>query len=768
MEGLKETMQPQQCTEKKSRNTRKQTGTIQPVPLKYPKAIIIDGRLISSNSAYSTLEGAAATNANTAIQIMSSSVRPSTAQGYAGKMNNMERYFRSNNWELTIPLELVHVVSFFGSLENAGETYKANNTMGGYMSAIRWWYKEHGRNALEPDLEHALSRFRAGYKRRTADRKMNGEMAVFEGKYHLTYSGYKMLAKKFFKHKNAKQMLNAWPHLLLQWNMIARSESVAAIMVNHINWDNDCMILTIPREKTKQDGDRTVRRHIYANPHEPMLCPILATAVLVFSHSMFHNPVEEKKEEQSEEIIPEIQSNTRKRKNSKQPKQQRKKKRVTGYALFDGPCPEAVFSNILHRELDNMTTEELAVLGGETPEDIGTHSIRKGAASFCCGMVGGPNAVQVYLRAGWSLGKVQDCYLFDCEGGDQLCGRAVSGLEMTGINFATLPHHFQDEYKVCWSEVFSSNMYEKMPTGFQKALPYLLATLIGHEKFLRENLPKNHPLFNSLVFTSGMNETILKQTKIITGIGKCKQTGMQATGVPPHLMISERVDALIDSMLSQFKTMPVSVVDLIRSRVRVQGMHAVTPDDIHRAIAEMMQRIDSRFNDLNIGMRSKINAASNENPSSENNYKFKLHVWKNGQMSKVPEDFKTPTDNLKNIWFCWYFGNAALGVGPYRQLENRDLPTKNDKEMMSKIKGVFDAILNTVNADENIVKKMTREESAAFFDNGIKALIGKLQPNRPQEYLQWNNMSVSTVYNKLAKHKKAVVEEALVPLPTTL
>ena len=59
-------------------------------------------------------------------------------------------------------------------------------------------------------------------------------------------------------------------------------------------------------------------------------------------------------------------------------------------------------------------------------KDIGTHSCRKGAASWCLGQVGGPNPVTVYLRMGHSLGKLKDRYIFLSEGQDQLCGRVAS------------------------------------------------------------------------------------------------------------------------------------------------------------------------------------------------------------------------------------------------------------------------------------------------------------------------------------------------------
>jgi hypothetical protein len=48
---------------------------------------------------------------------------------------------------------------------------------------------------------------------------------------------------------------------------------------------------------------------------------------------------------------------------------------------------------------------------------IGTHSFRKGIATFLSSVPGGPSAIAIYLRAGWSLRAVQQRYIFEGEGG---------------------------------------------------------------------------------------------------------------------------------------------------------------------------------------------------------------------------------------------------------------------------------------------------------------------------------------------------------------
>lgn len=81
--------------------------------------------------------------------------------------------------------------------------------------------------------------------------------------------------------------------------------------------------------------------------------------------------------------------------------------------------------------------------------EIGTHSFRKGIASFLSCLTGGPSAIAIYLRAGWSLGAVTARYIFEGGGGDQLCGRAATGIciglilsIIKKMLFADLPPHF--------------------------------------------------------------------------------------------------------------------------------------------------------------------------------------------------------------------------------------------------------------------------------------------------------------------------------------
>eukprot|EP00644_Phytophthora_capsici_P006800 jgi/Phyca11/103475/e_gw1.8.808.1 len=89
---------------------------------------------------------------------------------------------------------------------------------------------------------------------------------------------------------------------------------------------------------------------------------------------------------------------------------------LDGYEkLFIGGDNKNRFGRLLRRVIDDLTEEEIGVLCC-SPNDIGTHSLRKGSSSYALGQVNGPTPVSVYLRMGQSLGKLKDRYIHFGEG----------------------------------------------------------------------------------------------------------------------------------------------------------------------------------------------------------------------------------------------------------------------------------------------------------------------------------------------------------------
>ena len=271
-------------------------------------------------------------------------------------------------------------------------------------------------------------------------------MRVFEGKYHVPFEGYQLLAKLIFHSARFDQFLFAWPFLVLQWNLITRTSMVSSMMMEHIGWEGDALLISTPKHKGDQEGEHCFARHLYANPTTPHICPVLALAVLTFARTLRHDPASQSNAEPA------------------------------NLRVFDGPDNKARDSDTLQRCIAQVQPGDIGLLGGHKKQ-LGTHSVRKGAATFCIGIVNGPSAVQVFLRAGWSLGKVQDRYLFAGGGGDQLTGRVLSGLPFNHVSFAALPPHFTDEGRRLndWESIMPQ--HQRYPDIFKQALPHLLAFL---------------------------------------------------------------------------------------------------------------------------------------------------------------------------------------------------------------------------------------------------------------------------------------------------
>ena len=79
----------------------------------------------------------------------------------------------------------------------------------------------------------------------------------------------------------------------------------------------------------------------------------------------------------------------------------------------------------------------------QNPKETGSHSIRKGAATYCCvGVHPGPPIVYVCLQAGWRIGRVKEQYLKYESAGDELVGQTLTGVPPTGCEFDMSPVYF--------------------------------------------------------------------------------------------------------------------------------------------------------------------------------------------------------------------------------------------------------------------------------------------------------------------------------------
>ena len=95
--------------------------------------------------------------------------------------------------------------------------------------------------------------------------------------------------------------------------------------------------------------------------------------------------------------------------------------------LFPGIDQKSRFNCLLHEWF--ITYKDKCQANGDDVTKLGSHSIRKGAATYCCAAAyPAPSIVSVCLRAGWTLDRVNECNLKYENTGDELVGRTLKGI----------------------------------------------------------------------------------------------------------------------------------------------------------------------------------------------------------------------------------------------------------------------------------------------------------------------------------------------------
>ncbi|OWZ04406.1 hypothetical protein PHMEG_00023699, partial [Phytophthora megakarya] len=221
--------------------------------------------------------------------------------------------------------------------------------------------------------------------------------------------------------------------LTLQWNLTCRSQYVESINSGHLSNEDDSIDVVFHKSKSNQVGTEPKDPRHYCAGRVLGLLPTTRTR-----------------------------------------------------AFFSGALQRNRFRKAFGRGLGKQ----------DSKHDYGTHSVRKGVATYACnGSTGGPSIVSVCLRCGWSLGELQDRYFRYEAAGDQFLGRVVAGLPVNSAQFAVLPPHFKDNSSsIVRKGVTSMLSALANDANLQLILKLYLASLVYHYDFLSSKLPIKHSL----------------------------------------------------------------------------------------------------------------------------------------------------------------------------------------------------------------------------------------------------------------------------------
>lgn len=320
--------------------------------------------------------------------------------------------------------------------------------------------------------------------------------------------------------------------------------------------------------------------------------------------------------------------------------------------------------------------------------------LRKGGATYALSFPGGPSAVAVYLRAAWSLGPTQCRYVFAGDGGDQFVGRVLAGLPINSIDFAILPPRFDSGFVVSSDELcqFLVN-YSRFPNCFRPCLPFLVASLSYHHRWLDENLASTHPLRLSPIWTSGYLTAV--KPHVVCEVGSSNDNLLQATGVPLVIStslhvanlsnalndlksaVSNHFDELNGKLAAFSESIPSTVSKELLATFKIEGANPITEsfieDRIHLSENRLRERLDaivSLINTVSLVSSTHQSTSSNGETSTLTSVATFQRNWGGRLWNPVPEGFRFPKKTtVKQMWDLWYKGFPSEGHSPYRQLK---------------------------------------------------------------------------------------------------
>ena len=260
-------------------------------------------------------------------------------------------------------------------------------------------FRCHNKIGFEPMFNTELGNLFTGFIRSITKRKTAKE-AASEGKEAMPVALYFQLCR-WFLESDSKDGLFCYCYLVLSWNLMCRTNNTATIRLVDIKWSSfDSFSIAFSHTKNQQLGHASKhKRNLYANPKQPIVCPVFALALYCSICMSTDN-------------------------------------RPESY-LFGQDA--STFSKGLDRMLRKMEADGQLARFGKCKGDIGTHSIRKGAITYLSSMPGGPSSASICIRAGWTMGRVKDTYIKFAEAGDQFAGRSLCMANILTTDFAQSP-----------------------------------------------------------------------------------------------------------------------------------------------------------------------------------------------------------------------------------------------------------------------------------------------------------------------------------------
>lgn len=538
-----------------------------------------------------------------------------------------------------LELKVEDFVLFLLSLKPEDE-FLSKSSYGSYRSGLYNQFRESGKipsDEFERDLEQSF----AGLKRESQQFKAKNGGKLGEGKQPLPFPLYRKLCEWMIED-GSKEAIFSWSFLTITWNLICRSKNTTTIHRNHIGWENDSLVIQFAHQKTDMMGhDEAVKRHVFANPKEPSICPVLALSAYFAT-------------------VP----------------------TQTMGMLFKGKNQYERFRKILIGLVTKHRDEVIAM--GIDPDEIGVHSIRKGAATYACsGTTCSPSIGAVCNRAGWTMGKVKDTYMRYEAAQDQYVGRLVAGLNIHSFEFSISPPFFLS------SVVDNVSVKNDMETVFPfpietkhiLAMRFCLATLIHSKPFLLEKLGSESPLHKSVCLTPGGLESQVQwvQTKFAH---EEVELQLKICGIPPHVIQLQKLEQIRQELSTSTREYHAAIVsahtELLREfrqelDARSIGGGQITVSRIEEMIKPVYDRLAELLEAPRLAAASTVTQEPTDVTNTSRGHRTELYRWGEGnRFRRLPMDYTICTKlTVLAVWQLWHHGDDTCF--PFKSIEQIDI-----------------------------------------------------------------------------------------------
>jgi len=624
--------------------------------------------------------------------------------------------------------------------EDANLTFMSKSCYDGYRSALAHLYRVS--NIVMPNaMAKQLSQFMGGIKRTIAKEKKEMGTKTDEGKEKMSFEVYEKICEVLLKSGTVESIFTHC-FLVLEWNLMARADNICFTHINHITWDDDSLVFYFMMSKGDQEGVNSKEPwHVYSNPTNPYICPILALARYVFCNPSVLND---------------------------------------GCKLFESRDPYQRYSKALRRILEE--NESMFEAMGVDIDNIGSHSGRKGSATRCStGCTVSPPMASICLRAGWSMGPVRERYIHYEKAGDQFVGRTVCGLDCMSTDFGVSPCYFDfssltDEDRES-AFVSIHDTIKQLTVGGMELGPkayiitqYLYASLCYHYKFLDDTICSTDRLRQSPLFQhcsqSHMELAVIKYPWDAT-----RETP-SFTGLPPHTVMLAELRT-IQEKLNQFRIdiRNEFVIELNKRDVG-GGMHHATKilekiEDSHTKILGRLERIgmqDNYFrNDCGpqqgelknmFGPGADIKAGSSQT---------RLHCY-NGGLHVLPKGWKLPNMTFVQFITMWLCGDRAKGVPPLRLLQTTHLKHHEPraKHVLCAMRYLMKAVEREairVGKWERDYTQWTKAKTIRLYESVYKSFQFPKRRGKRKGKGRFQELNWLTIKNQLHKNKGKLIGE---------